>query len=274
MERIQVNQSEADATSSSTAFVQNQVAYLDTFRGLEWAHAYKLRSFQYLEVEPGDSILEVGCGAGDDSMALARMVLPNGRVVGIDAGADMVAEAKKRAENSNLPVEFFVQDACDLHFPDNTFDGCRADQVFQHVGDPRKAVSEIIRVLRSGSRVVICDPDWGTLAIDSPNRDVTRKILNHRCDAFYSGWIGRQLGGIFKSLGLVDVFVNAEAFVITDFSLANRFWRLRETAERATESGTISQQEASDWVSQLEEADRNGLFFGVVTGFAAVGRKP
>jgi ubiquinone/menaquinone biosynthesis C-methylase UbiE len=259
---------------ASTPFNQNQVGYLDNFRGLEWAHAYKMRSFQYLDVEPGDSILEVGCGTGDDSLALAQIVGPGGRVVGIDAGEDMISEAKKRAENSNLPVEFFVQDVCNLDFPDNTFDGCRADQVFQHVGDPRKGVSEVIRVARPGARIVICDPDWETLTIDSTNKEVTRKIINYRCDAFSSGWIGRRLGGLFKSLGLADVFVNADVFVITNLSLADRFWRLRQTAERASKAGAISEQDASDWVSQLEEADRNGLFFGTVTGFAAVGQKP
>ena len=269
-----VNQSGAGNAPASTTFKQNQVAYLDKFRGLEWAHAYKLRSFEYLDVEPGDSILEVGCGAGDDSLALAQRVGPDGRVVGIDAGADMVSEAKKRGENSNLPVEFFVQDVCNLEFPDNTFDGCRADQVFQHVGDPRKGVSEMIRVARPGARIVICDPDWETLTIDSTNREVTRKIVNYRADVFHSGWIGRQLGGLFKTLGLADVFVSADVFVITNLSLADRLWRLRETAERATEKGAISKQEASDWMSQLEEADRNGLFFGTVTGFAAVGQKP
>jgi ubiquinone/menaquinone biosynthesis C-methylase UbiE len=259
---------------ASTTFKQNQVGYLDNFRGLEWAHAYKLRSFEYLDVEPGDSILEVGCGAGDDSLALAQMVMPNGRVVGIDAGEDMISEAKKRAENSGLPVEFFVQDVCNLDFPDNTFDGCRADQVFQHVGDPRKGVSEVIRVARPGARIVICDPDWETLTIDSTNKEVTRKIVNYRCGVFRSGWIGRQLAGLFKSLGLADVFVSADVFVITDLSLANKLWRLRDTAGQAIKAGAISEQDASDWISELEEADRNGLFFGTVTGFAAVGQKP
>lgn len=274
MKEIQVNQSGADKAPASLSFKQNQVAYLDNFRGLEWAHAYKMRSFEYLDVEPGDSILEVGCGAGDDSLALAQMVGAGGRVVGIDAGEDMISEAKKRAENSNLPVEFFVQDACNLDFPDNTFDGCRADQVFQHVVAPRKGVSEVIRVARPGARIVICDPDWETLAIDSADKKVTRKIVNYRSDVFRSGWIGRQLAGLFKSLGLADVFVSADVFIITDLSLANKLWRLRDTAGQACKGGAISEKDASDWISQLEEADRNGLFFGCVTGFAAVGRKP
>lgn len=274
MKGTQVNQSGASSLPASSPFKQHQVGYLDNFRGLEWANAYKRRSFEYLNVEPGDSILEVGCGAGDDSLVLAQMVGPDGRVVGIDAGEDMVSEAKKRAENSNMPVEFFVQDACNLDFPDNTFDGCRADQVFQHVGDPRKGVSEVIRVARPGARIVICDPDWETLVIDSANKEVTRKIVNYRCDSFRSGWIGRQLAGLFKSLGLVDVFVSADVFVVTNLSLANKLWRLGETAERTSKKGTISEQEASDWISELEEADRNGLFLGTVTGFAAVGRKP
>src|SRR5262249_9225561 len=165
----------------------------------------------------------------------------------------MIAEAKKRGEASGLPVEFFVQDACDLKFSDNTFDGCRADQVFQHVANPRKAVEEVIRVARSGARIVICDPDWETLAIDSPNKVVTRKVINHRADVFRSGWIGRQLAGLFKSLGLAEVSVTPDVFVIDDFSLANRLWRLRDTAAQTVKAGEISEQEASDWIGQLEE---------------------
>src|SRR5205085_9998864 len=121
--------------------------------------------------------VEGGGGGWEDRLVLGRRGGPTGRVVGIDAGEDMITEAKRRAETSNLPVEFFVQDACNLEFPDSTFDGCRADQVFQHVGDPRKGVSEIIRVARPGARIVICDPDWETLAIDSANKKIDRKSV-------------------------------------------------------------------------------------------------
>ena len=275
MESTELNhEPEANPAYRSGFFTHEQVAYLDNFRAIEWARHYKQRTFSYLNAKQGEHILEVGCGTGDDARLLAQTVGPRGKVVGIDAGQDMIAEANRRSENLDLPIEFFVGDVHNLDFPDNTFDGCRADQVFQHVGDPRRGLSEMVRVARSGARIVICDPDWGTLAIDAEDRDLTRRILTVRMDAFRSGWVGRQLPALFKEHGLKDLFVSADTFILTDFVMANRIWQLQKTTERAQKSGVISQEEAARWLGGLEKANQQNLFFGAVTGFAVVGVKP
>ena len=105
---------------------------------MSWFQAYKLKTFALLDVHEGDTILEVGCGTGEDAQTLARLVGDNGRVVGVDSSTSVIGKARARAAGLDLPVEFVVGDAERLEFADGTFDCCRADRVFQHLSDPNE----------------------------------------------------------------------------------------------------------------------------------------
>jgi ubiquinone/menaquinone biosynthesis C-methylase UbiE len=186
----------------------------------------------------------------------------------------MIAEARQRAEGFDLPVEFSVGDAHDLEFTDNTFDGCRADRVFQHLPDREGALAEMIRVARPGARIVVLDPDWGTAVVDSPDRELTRKVVGRMCDRRRNGWCGRQLHRFFKRAGLLDVFVYPWTLVITDLALTDQLGRLRTTVQELHEAGEVTAAEANGWLEHLQQASQAGLFFSALTGFAACGRKP
>ncbi len=248
--------------------------YLDTATALGFFQAYKRESYGWLEAREGHHLLDVGCGTGDDVLALAQVVGDSGRVVGIDNSDTLISEAKKRAEGLNLPVEFQVGDAHHLDFADNAFDGCRADRVFQHLPDREQALTEMIRVARPGARIVVSDPDWETLVIDAPDRDLTRKILNHGCDSVQNGWCGRQLPALFKGAGMLEVVVYVRTLLLTDFAMANQVYSLQATAEGLQEAGGITALEVSEWLAHLKEASQAGRFFSGVTGFAVCGRKP
>src|SRR5690348_123015 len=73
-----------------------------------------------LDVHAGDDILDVGCGTGDDTRALAHLVGRSGRITGVDSSATMIAEARRRAAGLDLPVEYRVANAQHLPFADNT----------------------------------------------------------------------------------------------------------------------------------------------------------
>jgi len=104
-------------------------------------------------------VLDVGCGTGDDSREIASLVGANGRVVGIDYSEAMVIEARRRAANSNLPLEFCTGDAMTLDFADASFDCVRCENVLLHLRDGSKALNEMIRVARSGGRIVVSEVD-------------------------------------------------------------------------------------------------------------------
>jgi ubiquinone/menaquinone biosynthesis C-methylase UbiE len=261
--------SNIDATSNPTEFVH----YMDDANAMEFFRAAKRRTYELLALRPGERVLDVGCGAGDDVRALADIVGPAGYAAGIDASQTMIDAARQRAADSSVVADFLVGDAENLNFADGSFDACRADRVLQHVTTPSKAVGQMARVLRPGGRVVVFEPDNGGLMIDAPDKEVTRRITAFRGDVVRTGWIGRQLPRLFKSAGLMDVTVEVLPSPRTDYEHTNASLRLDYYAQRAAEAGVISPDEAARWSESRAAAAAGGcLFLGVTMGLVG-GRK-
>ncbi|MEC4813420.1 MAG: class I SAM-dependent methyltransferase [Scytonema sp. PMC 1069.18] len=250
------------------------VSYLDAISTLHSIQVYKQKTYSRLEIKEGDRILDVGCGIGNDVRQLAQKVGNRGHVVGVDNSETMIAEARKRSESLKPLVEYHVCDVHSLEFPERIFDGCRADRTFQHLKNPQKALAEIVRVVRSGGRVVISEPDWETLIIDASDRTLTRKILNFHCDSSCNGWIGRKLPALFNEIGLKNIGVDANTLMLSDCTLADKHLGILSAAIRAQQAGIISITEACDWTSHLEQKSQAGHFFCAITGFSIFGCKP
>jgi ubiquinone/menaquinone biosynthesis C-methylase UbiE len=260
---------DVDRSPDAGQFVQ----YLDTMTGTLFSKEYKRCTFELLQAGPGHQMLDVGCGTGEDVRALAAIVGSSGRVTGVDSSTAMIAEARQRSDMLSLPVKFFVGDAHALEFPDGTFDGTRADRTLQHLEDPARAVAEMVRVTRSGGRLVLFEPDWETLVIDVPDRIVTRAILILRCDKYRQGWVGRQLYRLLIDTGLRDVAVTGISLVLTDYALAEQILEIRKAAEDAVAAGVIERDDAREWIAQLDASAATGRFFSAITGFVASARK-
>ena len=253
---------------------QQYVSYLDQASAGESTKAFKQHTFALMGAREGSHLLDAGCGTGEDVRAMAQLVGPGGRVVGVDSSETMIAEARKRSDGLRLPVEFYAGNIYQLDFADNSFDASRADRVFMHLNDPHKALAELQRVVKPGGCVVVDDPDWETLVVDTPDRVVTRKIWQHAVDGVVNGWIGRQLLGLFKSQGFRDIGVEPVTFIATDVDEAMQSWGFRMHAARAREAGVVTADEAARWLSDLEEHGRDERFFSALSGFTVRGRKP
>jgi ubiquinone/menaquinone biosynthesis C-methylase UbiE len=247
------------------------VDFLDTVSGLERIKERRRRTFELLAAKPGQRILEVGCGTGEDARTLGAMVAPGGKVVALDKSEEMIAEAEKRSAGANLPLEFVLGDAMDLDFDAESFDGCWIDRTLVHVPDPVRAVREMVRVLRSGGRFVAFEADVESFVVDSPHRELTRRILRFWCDNFQSAWIARHLPALFRECGILQVFVEPRAMV-WDFDFANQVL-ISGNLERAVEAGIVTSAEADLWLSHLENARDSGNFLCANMGFIVAGQK-
>jgi ubiquinone/menaquinone biosynthesis C-methylase UbiE len=245
------------------------VAYLDVMSGLEAVRDYRQRALTLLAPAPGERILEVGCGTGESLADLARAVEPGGRVAGVDASRRMIEAA--RARTAGLPVDLATGDAHALDFPAGCFDACRADRVFQHLDDPRRALSELVRVCRPGGRIVISEPDWETVTLDVPDRALARKVLAFLCDSVRHGWIGRQLPRLFRDAGLTGVTVEAGVLTLDSAELAEEALGTASAAVRAYEAGALTAEETARWLALLDESSRTQRFFASLTGFTVRG---
>jgi ubiquinone/menaquinone biosynthesis C-methylase UbiE len=247
---------------------------LATLNSLPYFREYKRRSFDLMNVRKGSRVLEVGCGLGFDAITLAGIVGSIGRIVAVDCSRTMLEAARSSTENLGLPIDFVLGDAECLEFDDGCFDCARVDRTLQHIPKPQNVLKEMARVTRSGGHIVAYEPDWGTFAIGSMDRQITRKITDFWCDTFRSGWIGRYLFGHFRAMGLEDVQVYPSTLIITDLDLAEKVFDLFKNAEKAMGLGLVSRSEALGWLSGLREDNLRGRFFCSYTGFMACGKKP
>jgi SAM-dependent methyltransferase len=256
-----------DGTGHAGDFITYLDQAADHFRPL------KVFTHSLLQLRPGERILDVGCGCGDDLRELATLVTPNGCAVGIDSSQAMIDEARQRNAGCELPLQFERGDAGHLRWHADYFDACRADRVFQHLADPERAFNEMLRVLKPGGRVLIVDRDWGMVAVDASDAETTRVILNRACAGIRNGWMGRGLGGLFKKAGVINAEVQTKSISINSFAVADTLLDLRVVCDHAIAEKLVSQDVAAKWLDDLLDRDAASRFFAMVTLYIACGRK-
>jgi arsenite methyltransferase len=107
---------------------------------------------------PGERVLDLGSGAGMDSLVAAQMVGPRGAVTGIDMTPEMLAKARSAASEMGASnVEFVEGEVESLPFEDETFDVVISNGVIDLIPDKDTVFSEINRVLGPGGRIQIAD---------------------------------------------------------------------------------------------------------------------
>jgi len=236
----------------------------------------KQRTYELMQLKPGQRVLDLGCGPGIDTMVLSKAVGSTGEVHGADHDAAMVAEANRRAEAAGVAARVFHRqaDAGALPWPDDFFDASRSERVFQHLLDPEQAFSEMVRVTRSGGRLVVLDGDWATFTIASDEIELERRLVRFHAERMINNpYSGRRLSGMFGSRGLQDVRVEALPIIVTDYALARRVSRLDQIEEEALRAGVFDQSDSARWRASLQRAAAQDGFFSSVNGVTVSGRK-
>ncbi len=114
--------------------------------------------FSLGRLEPGERVVDLGCGAGTDSLIAAQMVAPGGRVTGIDMTPEMLTKARNAAEELGVEnVEFVGGEIEHLPFADGRVDVVISNGVIDLVPDKDAVFAEIFRVLRPGGRMQLAD---------------------------------------------------------------------------------------------------------------------
>jgi ubiquinone/menaquinone biosynthesis C-methylase UbiE len=244
---------------------------MDSIRKMPLMAKQKKCSIDDLHLSPGASAIDVGCGTGEEVVTMARLVGERGRCVGIDPSQTMLEEARRRAKDTKLPIEFQKGDIYDLQFDDDTFDASRAERVFEHLEYPQKALSEMIRVTKRGGRIVAISPDVDCHAFDFPDRTLARKLVHYLCDERVNGWAGRQLYIMFVNAGLSEVSCQVFTHAVLDVSAVCNI--LEKAAGNAWKFSAISSGELRQIQTILSEMRNQKAGFYASPHFLVAGTK-
>lgn len=229
-----------------------------------------------LGIAEGERVLDVGCGSGVVTRALARRVGDRGLAVGLDPSPALLAVARELTREADLGrrIEFHEGSALRLPFPDRSFDVVVCATVLSHVPGGEIAVPELVRVLRPGGRLGIFDLDTDMTTFTHPDRALTRPIVAAASDATaVDGWLARRMPSLFEQAGLADVRVRGFFPLETDpgsfyAGLAER------SAEVALEVGAITQAERGRWLQALHAEHARGPVVAGRLHIFVQGRKP
>lgn len=240
--------------------------YLRRLADSDLGRHYKAIALEQLEIQPGHTVVDLGCGPGADLRGFVAATGPGGRVVGVDSDAAALTEARSDIR-AGEPIELVHGDIHGLDLPDAVADRAHTDRVLQHVADPARVLAEIRRILRPNGIAVLAEPDWDTLVIDHPDIDIARAYTRFVTDVVVrNGQIGRQLPRLAVGCGFHVADVLPITTVFRDVTTADRVLGFERVTDRAVAAGYFTRDAADTWLTHLATEP----FFAAATLFVVV----
>ena len=128
----------------------------------------------YIDIKPGEKILDLGCGAGLDLYLYAQATGPGGRVYGLDISEDMIAKTRRNMEILNVQnVDLLCASADSIPLPDGSVDLVAVNGIYNLSPDKNAVMREVVRVLRPGGRTIFAE-----IVLKAPLPKEIRKNIN------------------------------------------------------------------------------------------------
>lgn len=220
----------------------------------------KEQSYTFFNNVTGGTILDLGCGAGNDVIGLAKAA-PNGvKVIGADHDPQMIAQGKTQAKGMDN-VEFILSEAYPLPFENESLSGVRAERLIQHLKNPGDVIGEINRVLKKDAPFVIIETDWHSLSFYTEFIDVQKKLNAYLTDVkVNNGFAARKLTGYLQASGFKNITFEVKPFVINTLEEANEYFWIEKIVKEASEKGYIENSGYEDFYQALQKANDASYF--------------
>lgn len=228
---------------------------------------------QALDPQPGNQVLDVGCGPGNQVLEISPAIEPNGHVIGVDQASSAIEIAVQRcAARSN--VSFQLGDALDLPLGDSIIDKAMSSQVFEYLDDVDRGVAEMFRVLKPEGHVLIHDTDWTTLAWHSSDDSRMKRIMKHWDYHLANPRLPQTLASSLVRGGFVNVRTEAILQLETSYDPSSVSALIAGFVAGYVVTQGISQSEAEAWLDDLRTAEARGNYFFSLNEYIFIAQKP
>jgi ubiquinone/menaquinone biosynthesis C-methylase UbiE len=230
------------------------------------------RTMELLQIQPGSTILDAGCGTGVLLPTLADATGPAGRVTGLDRSAHFLARARVRIDELGLAarVDLVQGDVTALPFPGGAFDAVHAERVLMHLDEPGDAIRELIRVTRPGGTVLCAEVFPAGVEIDHPDQEVMRRLNAAVVSDLRNPQMGIELRRRFVQAGLVDVTGVGTVFFETHVD-DDEVAEIHERGRQLVERGEVEAERMERALRTFDAANVGGYHTGMAIMFVVRG---
>ncbi len=187
------------------------------------------RIFREAGIEPGMHVLDVGCGAGDVSLLVGRMVGATGQVLGADREAASLETARRRVGELGITnIEFVESDFRELDAEYGVFDALVGRLVLMYQADPAEALRRAAEHVRPGGVIAFHEHELSVPMIARPPQPLREQVCGWLWETFHRSnaetGMGFGLYSIFEAAGFRSPEIRAEAII--DTPVTSYYWAL------------------------------------------------
>ena len=227
-----------------------------------------------LAPQPGERVLDIGCGPGLTTLALGVAVGPHGLVHAVDIAEPMLALARNRCA-TQPQVHFEHQDITQLLHADGAFDIALATQVYEYLPDVDQALRELHRVVRPGGRVLLVDTDWESAVWASRDDARMRQVLETWNQHIPWPQLPRSLMQALQQAGFKDVQVEVMPLLNTRFDgHTYSAGMLDVIGAFVTGRDGLTPEAVAAWQADVRSMDQHTGYFFSLNRFVFVAHKP
>ena len=212
-----------------------------------------------LIINPNDKIIDIGCGAGDLLIHLAKAIDSGGHVYGLDPSEDQISNASIKCTEFNN-ITFLKSNADKIDLSDNTCNVATSTQTFEYIKNVDDALRETKRILKSGAYFINISVLWDYFGFYGAEKKLNEKIH----DAFKAHcshqMLPMELPGKLSNLGFTNIKNKSLSFVITHRDQNSPAKFAEDVIALFVKSQGISETEVNDWKEQINRAEKEGRF--------------
>jgi len=226
-----------------------------------------------LSLRPGERVLDIGSGPGQQTSEIAVAVGASGGVHGIDSSRSMIAIARKRC-GEQRGMDFQLAAATKLPFKDKSFEVATCTQVYEYVAEIGAALSELYRVLSPGGRALILDTDWDSIVWHTTDRVRMRRILRAWDGHLADPRLPETLLPALRKVGFQTIETHLFPLLNTNCSEDTySYWLIRFIESFVVGRDDITGEDSTAWAGELRKLHEDGSYFFSLNRYIFLVRK-